>query len=172
MSSDNPKWKEKMDITYEEFFNQPVYIPNMGVVLLTRALERELGKEKAHEILFNTAKKANVDMIKGLKKHGDVNSLRDFLELVNELTDNPIFEHAVSGETVELTDDRLVHRNTKCLFAKAWREMDAADIGYLLNCRGDIIIAETASPHLTLKLSKTIMQGDEYCLYEYTWREE
>jgi hypothetical protein len=47
----NPKWKEKMDITYEEYFNPPWYIPHIGIVRIARELENELGKEKAHNIM-------------------------------------------------------------------------------------------------------------------------
>lgn len=48
MSSDNPKWKEKLDITYEEYFSPSPLIPHPGIVNLVREMEQPLGKERTH----------------------------------------------------------------------------------------------------------------------------
>jgi len=43
------KWQDKVDITYEDYFQAPYYIPHKGVVELARELEGFMGKEKALE---------------------------------------------------------------------------------------------------------------------------
>jgi len=48
MSSDNPKWKEKMDITYEEYFSPSYSLLHPGIVNLVREMEQPLEKERAH----------------------------------------------------------------------------------------------------------------------------
>jgi hypothetical protein len=52
MSSDIPeKWKRKIDITYEEYFNPLWFLPHIGLIELVRELEGVMGTEQAHTSL-------------------------------------------------------------------------------------------------------------------------
>ena len=75
MGSDfKEKWKEKVDLTYEQYFNPPWLVPHKGIVALaralTRALERELGKQKAHKVIVETAERLKLEGIEPLQ--GDI----------------------------------------------------------------------------------------------------
>ena len=52
----NDKWKEKVDLTYEEYFKSPPH-PGEAYITLVREMEQTLGREKAHEILLESRRK-------------------------------------------------------------------------------------------------------------------
>ena len=163
------KWREKMDITYEEYFKPSYSIPHPGIVGLVREMEREIGREEAHRILAQTAERLTVEGIRRAVEKEPVNSFRDFVE--GRKRRGPISTHGTSEETIEETDDRLVFNMTECLWAKTWRELGAPDIGYLWNCRPDFALVRAMHPSLRLRRSKTLMQGDDRCDFTYYWEE-
>ena len=73
----NPKWKEKVDITYEEYFNPPWYIPHIGIVQIARELEKEVGREKAFRIISRAVQRLAYDWAKTLTKDISVQALED-----------------------------------------------------------------------------------------------
>lgn len=164
------KWKEKMDITYEEYFTPSPSMPHPGIVALVREMEQAMGREKAHGILERTARKQTVEGIKTAVEKEPIHSFSDFIEARKNR--GPISTHGTTDEIVEETEDRLVFNMTECLWARAWREMGAADIGFLWNCKPDFALVQAMHPRLKLKRSKTLMQGDECCDFTYYWEEE
>jgi hypothetical protein len=56
---------------------------------------------------------------------------------------------------------------TECLWAKTFREADAADIGYRCICRADYVTAKAFNPKLELVRDKTLMQGHACCNHRY-----
>jgi hypothetical protein len=167
MSSDAPKWRDKMEITYEEFFTPPPSMPHPGLVGLVREMEAELGREEAHRILAQVAERLTVEGIRRAVEAEPIRCFRDFIECRRRR--GPISTHGTSEEVIEETDDRLVLNMTECLWARAWREMGAEDIGYLWNCRPDYALVRAMHPRLRLRRSKTLMQGDEHCDFTYYW---
>jgi hypothetical protein len=55
----------------------------------------------------------------------------------------------------------------KCLWAKVFRDGDAADIGYAMVCYPDYAVARGLNPKLKLIRTKTLMQGDDGCSLRY-----
>ena len=169
MKQKTHKSQEKMDITYEEFFNPPPSIPHRGLVRLVRELEQTIGKEKAHEIVVRTAEKLAVEGIKKGIEEEPVNSFEDFIR--GRSSRGPISSHATSEELLEATSNTLVFNMTECLWAKTWKELNASDIGYLWNCKPDFAVVQAIHPRLKLKRTKTLMQGDDCCDFTYYWEE-
>jgi len=164
------KWKEKMDITYEEYFRPSPSLPHSGIVNLVREMEQTLGKERAHEIVERTATKQTVEGIKKAVAKEPIHGFTDFIDARKNR--GPISTHGTTDEIVEETEDRLVFNMTECLWARAWGEMGAADIGYLWNCKPDFALVQAMHPRLKLKRSKTLMQGDDCCDFTYYWEED
>ena len=79
----------------------------------------------------------------------------------------PLFQHALVGEIVEDTPQVFEYRVTQCLWAKAFREEDAGDIGYAVVCYPDFAVARAFSPKLKLTRTKTLMQGQDSCNLRY-----
>lgn len=168
----NPKWKEKIDITYEEYWKTPYEIPHEGLVKLVRTMEEELGKEKAHELLLKTQRRHHREMASKMTQVKPIEKLIDFAEGYMPENWGKRYKAALDGEAemVSPTEFRLTMRS--CLWAKTFREMGAEDIGYIWCCLADNALTEALSPHLKLYRTKTLMMGDDHCNYCWKWEED
>ena len=72
-------------------------------------------------------------------------------------------------EIVEDTPQAVEVKVTECLWAKTFREMGAAEIGYSLICYRDYADCQGFNPSITMIRSKTLMQGDDYCNHRFVW---
>jgi L-2-amino-thiazoline-4-carboxylic acid hydrolase len=70
-------------------------------------------------------------------------------------------------ELVEATERRYVHKVTACHYAELWKAHGRADIGYQIHCHTDVAWWDKPAwnPEVRFEQPKTIMQGDEYCLF-------
>ena len=73
---------------------------------------------------------------------------------------------ALNQEVLEKTPDLLIVKYTKCLWAKTFREADAADIGYAMFCHGDYALAKLSNQKL--ERETTLMQGHDCCHFKWT----
>ena len=172
MSSDKPhSWKEKIDVSAEEYFMVPSFIPHPGLVKLVRILEDEIGVQRAHELLRQTVHELAKENV---KKYGDqqVETWEDYLSLKDSGEYSHIFSKAIKIEDHVVTDGERRFNVPYCLWAKTWKELDADDIGYIWNCYADDVLAELMSPKLRLTRPPTIMQGGKQCKFCYTWEED
>jgi len=105
-------------------------------------------------------------------KHGlKPENLRDVAKL-NEITQEEDWEHDPAFglqdiETVEATEHRYVLKVIRCRYAELWREHGHPDIGYQMHCRTDIPFWDHPvwNPKVRFKRPKTLMQGDDCCLF-------
>ena len=58
---------------------------------------------------------------------------------------------------------------TECLWAKTFREADAADLGYAGFCHRSESTAPAYNAHMTMIRTKTLMQGNDYCNPRWIW---
>ena len=116
------------------------------------ALSRQVGREKL------------VEMLKGATDevwfHND-NRKRFEADLPKGF-----WARVLKMEVLEDTPTLHVYKISKCLWAKAFREADAADLGYALWCYGDYAMARADKEHL--ERNSTLMQGHDCCLLKYT----
>ena len=166
MSSDKPKWKAKADITYEELFNPNWNIPHIGIVRIGRELESQLGKKKAHEIIVNAANARPDFKTTKTTPEEIVKEWREALE-----TSSPVMKHALEMEFEDVSPTKFKLRVEDCLFARAFRGMEAADIGYLWECNSDYESTSRFHPNLKMKRTRTLMQGDDFCDFTWYWEE-
>lgn len=78
-------------------------------------------------------------------------------------------KHVLTFEVVEDTPQAFEVRITECLWAKTFRDMGAAEIGYSLICHRDYADCQGFNPRITLIRSKTLMQGDDCCNHRFVW---
>ena len=78
-------------------------------------------------------------------------------------------KHVLTLEMVEDTPQAFEVRVTECLWAKMFREMGAAEIGYSLICHRDYADCQGFNPKITMIRSKTLMQGDDCCNHRFVW---
>jgi len=166
----NPKWREKMDITYEEFFKPYWGVPHQGLIDLVREMEKTIGKEKAHKILGRTAEKHWGSSVQPATEGTPEEIFQKWVQM-NTPT-SKLYTHALDFEVVELSPRSYTFNIRSCLWAKSFREMGAPDIGYLYCCKNDFPMTKAYHPNIELRRTKTLMQGDDCCDFCWTWEED
>jgi len=76
-------------------------------------------------------------------------------------------ENILEYRVLEDSAQRFAVKITKCKYADFYIEKGAPEIGYALHCALDFGEAEAFSPDITLKRTKTLMQGDSHCDHCY-----
>lgn len=157
-------WTEKSDMTWEAVFRfafQSNFIPYM------KALEAKIGTEKFIDMI----QEAMDERIKSRPPEAS-SPKRDFPAWVAGMKNpGPLYQHALVYKIVEDTAQAFEFRISQCLWAKTFREADAAGIGYAAICHPDFAVASAFSPKMKLVRTKTLMQGHEYCNHRYVWSE-
>lgn len=140
---------ENSNMSFEQVFNfafRDTLIPEL--IMLSRQIGREklvdMLKETTDEIWFSTE----------LQKRFEENLPKGF------------WDHVIDVKVLLDTPELKTYKVTKCLWAKTFREADAADIGYALWCYGDYAIARSQKGNL--ERNTTLMQGDDCCVLKYT----
>jgi len=136
-------------MSFEQAFNfafRDSLIPQLIV------LSQQIGREKLVEMLTNATDE--VWFPSEIQKRFEGNLPKGF------------WSHVLDMEVVQNTSDVQIYKVTKCLWAKTFREANAADIGYALWCYGDYPMAR--SQKKKLERNTTLMQGHDCCLLKYT----
>lgn len=125
---------------------------------LVRAMEAELGRERAHQLVRAALDKANRAMVASRGKHLDIASLQAEFAAFGEGV-------RYEFETVEQSDTLLRNTVTHCGYADYMESIGARDLGTLLICNSDFAMADELG--LALDRSKTCMAGDGQCDFCY-----
>ena len=160
MSSEPKEWSEKVDITWKEYFNPPWMLPHRGIVKLARRLEQELGKEKAHKIIKETAYELAYEDTKKKIQGIEVNSLADIEKGMA----------AIRNQMMKVGAGKS--QDGYCLWAETYKEMGAKDIGYLWTCNADEAIMAAFNPKIKLTQGETLMTGNSFCDNKPEWIED
>jgi hypothetical protein len=70
-------------------------------------------------------------------------------------------------DVLEDSENRFAVNITGCKYADFYKEKGSPDIGYLMHCALDFGEVEAFWPGITLKRTKTLMEGDECCNHCY-----
>ena len=151
------KFKNDSKMTWEEVF-QMTY--SSQFVPFITYLGQKIGKEE----LISHMKTWIEDRFKNVPKRED----RDFSELVKRLTAPSSFKDSVlTVEVMEKTETVLETKTTECLWAKTFRDAKAEDYGYAYICYPDLFKFLPWNSKLRVRLTKTLMQGHEYCDHRF-----
>ena len=159
------KFLEDSGMTVEEVFKFAVenFAPYM------QNLAKDIGKEKFIEMLkkasFEHTEQLIGSMTKNLPKK-DMGALADFMS--NFLNSSPL-NKALTYEIVEKTDKAFEVKFTECLWAKVFREANAADIGYAIHCYPIDAWARAFNPKIKGTLPKNLMEGQDACIVRFVW---
>jgi hypothetical protein len=133
-------------------------------ILLAKAIEKEMGRERATEFLkkFTTDK-----MTEYGKRQADRLKANDFESYVSQFRSG--YDKTLTMEIVEDADTAFEIKVTECIWADVFRRADAGDIGYCSVCWGDYAWAKSFNEKISLVRDKTLMQGHDYCNHRYIW---
>jgi L-2-amino-thiazoline-4-carboxylic acid hydrolase len=158
------KFQEDSGMSFQEVFE----FAYKGFARLMKSFGDEIGKDNLVEmmkrVIDNEIKK------EALKEAKDF-QVNDFASFRAGLRKEPdrFWGHVQTDTIVEDTDKAIESRVTECLFAKTFRDADAADIGYAYFCYGDFAMARAYNPKLRLIRTKTLMNGDDCCNLRWVW---
>jgi len=150
-----------MPLTWKQYF-ETEYVSHFIPYL--KILEQELGKERV------------ISSLKTLAAQEAERFARDFVEAKgrNDLSvfkyygpDTPGIKDILTIRVVEDTERAYEIEITECLWAKIFRDADAADFGAAAVCSGDVPFARSVNPNVDLDLRGTIMQGEPTCRLRY-----
>jgi hypothetical protein len=153
-------WSEKADITWEEIFR---FAYQKDLIPLLNQLAEHIGREEFVAMLRQAS-----DEVVRKKTAGRAPVVPDLVALAGNLNRMPpLMQHALDVEIVERSAEAFEYRVKKCLWAKVFRDSNAADIGYGMVCYPDYAVARGLNPRLKLIRTKTLMQGDAECSLRY-----
>ena len=153
-------WTEKADITWEEIFR---FAYQKDLIPLLTQLAEHIGREEFVAMLRQAC-----DEVVQKKTAGRPSVVPDLVALAANLNRMPpLVQHALDVEIVERSAEAFEYRVKKCLWAKAFRDSNAADTGYAMVCYPDYAVARSLNPKLKLIRTKTLMQGDAECGLRY-----
>ena len=163
----NPKWKEKVDVDYEQYLRE-IYAPS---VQLAREFEKTLGKKKTHEIIKNLYERETIRWVTEARGRDHIEDFQDFLAWIKKTYGSPYWSHILTY-TLEEALREYRFTCTECLNAKVFRDLNAEDLGYIMLCHTDFAATSAFHPKLRLERTKTLMQGDECCNFHCFWAED
>jgi hypothetical protein len=156
------KFQEPSGLTYEQVFRmafQEGFIPTM------KALAEDVGKDKLLEMLKSACSRTAAREVAQQASKSPKRDLAAFAEpLVHP---KELYKHALTYQIVEHTEKALEIKVTECLWAKTFREQDAADIGYVAICHPDFATAPAFNPKMNMVRTKTLMQGHDCCNHRW-----
>ncbi len=134
-----------------------VKIQARAVIPIVKALERELGKERAFALVGGAIAQ---DYAKRQERRIAVRNLHP-----RESTDNAF---PVESQVVEDTETTFSVNMTTCQFARYFREIGEPEIGALLTCGVDFANEALQRPDWEFQRTQTLMQGADHC--DFRWR--
>ena len=136
-------------------------------VPIYKKLENELGKEKLIEMLKKASTENASEMFANVTKDMPVKDMKAFVEFIKGYLSTPPYDKALVYQIVENSEKVFEIKYTKCLMAEIYREKNAADIGYALECFPTDTVAKTYNPKMKATATANIMKGDSFCQERY-----
>jgi hypothetical protein len=133
------------------------------LVPLVKTLQAELGEARANALV----RKALGDT---WRRYGE-----EFWRKKNENLGNAMAsafatyarDDALDYGVIEQSEDAFAINVTGCRYADFYKELGEPELGFLLVCSADYLVAEGFGPDVELTRTQTIMQGASHCDFRY-----
>ena len=136
-----------------------VKIQARALIPVVKALEAELGKEKAHSVVGRAIAESYAEFAASRTSERNTHPGDDV---------SGGFDYPSEGEVVERTDNAYATNITSCAFAEYFRTIGEPEIGALLTCGVDFAVNDKTRPDWEFTRSQTLMQGAAFC--DFRWR--
>ena len=136
-----------------------VKIQARAIIPVVKALEKELGAARAHELVGDAIAESWAEFQAARRKPGGSQHPAEA---------SGGFEFPVQSEVVEEGPDRYGLNFTGCAFADYFREIGEPEIGALLTCGVDFAVERRLRPDWEFRRTQTRMQGAPFC--DFRWR--
>jgi hypothetical protein len=143
---------------------EQVKIQAQVLVPLVKALQAELGEERANSIV----RKALADLYRKYgerywREHGG----SDLGATIALTFDRFAAADALDFQVIGRTADRFDFDVKRCRYAEFFKQIGAPELGFLLVCSADFHMAEGFGADVQLERTQTIMQGASHCDFRY-----
>ena len=143
---------------------QQAKIQAQVLVPLVKALQKELGAERANSLVRNTLG----DLY---RRYGEefwrTKNESNFGKFVASAFATYADEDALDYTVIERSQDAFAIDVTRCRYAEFYQELGEPELGFLLVCTADFATAEGFGPDVELTRTQTIMQGAGHCDFRY-----
>lgn len=156
------KAKQDSGMTLEEVYN---FAYREGFIPLAKRLAAKMGEEQFMELLGEAAMEGGREAGAAYAAAAPNNDLSTFAQSMR--TPAPFIDRALTFEIVEDSSNAFEVKIAECLWARTFREADAADIGYACICHPDYAMAEGFNPSMRMVRTKTLMQGHDCCNHRW-----
>ena len=129
------------------------------VIPIVKQLEKEIGKQRAHEIVRTAIADSYVQWRdkRGFESDGHPAGERD---------NSP--EFPIEKHVVENSSDSYGHNITGCAFAAYFRSIGEPEIGALMTCGVDFAAEAHMRPSWEFSRTQTLMEGAPHC--DFRWK--
>ncbi len=128
-------------------------------VPLIKAFIEEVGREKAIETLRAVIKSLAFESGVQLARRMGGNSIACFADGFKGFGVGDTLE----VEQLELSETRFNFNVKRCKYAEMYKELGMADLGVILSCGRDFELVAGFNPRMTLRRTRTIMEGYDHC---------
>ena len=136
-------------------------------VPIFKKMQNEIGKEKFLEMLERISASNTAEFITSVSKEYPEKTMKALGEMANKFLNSPPYTDMYKYEFVENSDKVLEVKYTGCIMAKLYKEMNAADIGYALECHPSEALGKAFNPATKHTSRKNMMKGDDYCIERF-----
>jgi len=130
------------------------------LVPLIKAMEHELGAERAHRIVRESIGGSLREAVRSSS------SLGDGRHAVEMLLDISMSVDAQDHETLPSNDDELNVDVTRCEYAQFFQQLGEPELGYLLVCERDYDMMDGLD-EVEMARTTTLMQGANRCDFRF-----
>ncbi len=134
------------------------------LVPLVKALQKELGQERANDLVRRTLG----DLY---RRYGEEfwrkKNEKDLGKATASAFATFARDNALDYDVIEQSEDAFELDVTGCRYADFYRELGEPELGFLLVCSLDFAMAEGFGPDVKLTRTQTIMQGASSCDFRY-----
>ena len=139
------------------------------LVPLLRALRKELGTQRANQIVSDALREWSRAIYTKIGQQVQGTPTEKF-EVVLQST-MPLIRSDVDFDTIRQTPELWDFNITGCRYADFFRQLGAPELGALLLCEQDFHVTEQMmNPDVKLERTQTIMKGAKYCDFRYTMK--
>ena len=141
---------------------EQVKIQAQVLVPLVRALQSELGEERANALV----RKAIGPLYRQYGEAWWAQGAGNFDQVLSTSFQRFASGEALDFQVVKRTPDTFDVNVTGCRYAKFYQELGEPELGFLLTCSADFSLAEGFAG-VELTRTQTIMQGADHCDFRF-----
>ena len=131
---------------------------------LIKAFADKIGYDKAVDIAKEVIREDAILSGKTLAEEYSGNSIAELTKIVKEVWAK---DDALKIKMIKETEKELFFDISYCGYVDIYEKLGVKKLGCILSCTRDFYFLEGFNPKITLKRTKTIMEGDDYCNFRY-----